>query len=587
MEVNFLIIALESGDFHIALPLLENMTSDQLSQLTLPDKCTPLHYACRHGRVDVAQQLITHFKYSIESKDKKGHTPLHTAAQYGQVSTLKYLLHNLFINEESILSTKNTTLSRSLSSILELKLSDRHRDESGNTPLHTACVHGQLDIVHLLISEIGCDPSDTNNVTIDMYCESLFEQHSNMIEKVWRNRVNCDYKHAMLPTSLAAGGGHLDVLKYLYKEKIRPGSLMPVFTASCEGHLHVVRYLLEKHGCIVSQDKNFILFFACLVGHVDIVHYLITGANLSPVSPAVCSSTGLPATDHDPHCTSILGISCLDVACWGGHLDVVKYLVDTCTCHYTPSNEFTPLDWAATNGRLEIVSYLAIAQNHDLTKESDNDTPLHHAALNGHLEVVRFFIEDMSCDPNCKGEYERTPLHHASEGGHLNIVKFLVETHHCSNPLCLDKNMSTPLHRAAANSQVEVISYFAITQHCNLVIKDKYNDTPLHDASLNGNLDVVKFFIKDLKCDSNHKGRYERTPLHHASESGHLDVVKYFIEEHHCDPLCPDENMQTPFHRAFLVGQSKVAKYLLSTLDHSTLQLYTTILELLIMLLKS
>ena len=154
MEVNFLIIALESGDFHIALPLLENMTSDQLSQLTLPDKCTPLHYACRHGRVDVAQQLITHCKYSIESKDGKGRTPLHTAAQYGQVNTLKYLLHNLFMTESSLSLrlTSNTTLSHSLSSILELKLSDRHRDESGNTLLHTACVHGMLDIVQMLTS---------------------------------------------------------------------------------------------------------------------------------------------------------------------------------------------------------------------------------------------------------------------------------------------------------------------------------------------------------------------------------------------------------------------------------------------------
>ena len=168
MEVNSLITALESGDFHTALPLLENMTSDLLSELTLPDKCTPLHYACRHGRVDIAQQLITHCKYSIESKDGKGRTPLHTAAQYGQVSTFNVLLHNLFMNEESSLTlrlTSKSTLSRSLSSILELKLSDRHRDESGNTPLHTACVHGQLDIVQLLTSEIGCDPNDTNNVT--------------------------------------------------------------------------------------------------------------------------------------------------------------------------------------------------------------------------------------------------------------------------------------------------------------------------------------------------------------------------------------------------------------------------------------
>ena len=357
-QVNFLIIALESGDFHTSLPLLENMTSDQLSQLTLPDKCTPLHYACRHGRVDVAQQLITHCKYSIESKDGKGRTPLHTAAQYGQVSTLKYLLHNLFMNEESSLSlrlTSNTTLSRSLSSILELKLSDRHRDESGNTPLDTACVHGQLDIVQLLTSEIGCDPNNTNNVTGDMYLKSLFQQHSNMAEDVLMEilgDVNEEEDgHGMPPISLAAGGGHLDIIKYLIEEKgVEPHFLIrnseeevlgvpPVHTAIYGGHFHVMKFLLEKYGCNISQDDRAgILCSTCLVGHMDILTYLITEA------------------DYDPH---NLKLSCLHVACMGGHLDVVKYLVDAHHCDplcQLEGNE-TSLDIAAANGRLEIVSY--------------------------------------------------------------------------------------------------------------------------------------------------------------------------------------------------------------------------------------
>ena len=55
-------------------------------------------------------------------------------------------------------------LSDALKLISQRKLSERHRDFSGNTPLHTACVHGQLDVVKLLTREIGCDPNNTTEV---------------------------------------------------------------------------------------------------------------------------------------------------------------------------------------------------------------------------------------------------------------------------------------------------------------------------------------------------------------------------------------------------------------------------------------
>ena len=142
--------ALQVGDFDTALPWLEAFSSDQISQLVLSDQRTPLHYACQHGRVDVAQRLITNCQCSRESKDVQGCTPLHTAAQYGQVETLKYLLHRLFNHEVSGLTVKLTPggkLSHTLTSMFQQMLSDRHRDQSGNTPLHTACVDGNLGIV--------------------------------------------------------------------------------------------------------------------------------------------------------------------------------------------------------------------------------------------------------------------------------------------------------------------------------------------------------------------------------------------------------------------------------------------------------
>ena len=555
------------------------MTSDQLSELTLPDTSTPLHYACRHGRVDVAQQLITHCKYSIESKDGKGRTPLHTAAQYGQVSTLKYLLHNLFINEEFSLSLKSDgTLAHTQAFMFQLKLLDRHKDLVGNTPLHTACVHGQLDIVQLLTHEISCDPNNTNSEGLS--CLHLAAQHGHLplvrylIEEVGSD-VTLEDGHGRSPTYLAAGGGHLDILKYLIGEKgadprytistewkttefIMASGRSLVHTASREGHLHVVRYLVEQHGCDPShKDERGTgpLYLACQQGHMDMVTYLITEGNCD-----------LNSLNNDSW-------TCLHAASFGGHLDVVKYLVETHHCNplCTDENNSTPLHKAAAKGHLEVLSYFAITYNCSiLIRNNYKNTPLHYAALQGHLKVIKFILEDMKCDPDCKGQLERTSLHHASENGHLEVVKYLVETHHC-NPVCTDKNNSIPLHRAAAKGRLEVLTYFAITHNCSMLIRNNYNDTPLHNAALQGHLKVIKFILEDMKCDPDCKGQLERTPLHRASHNGHLEVVKYLIETHHCNPLCTDKNKSTPLHRAAAEGRLEVLTYFAITHNCSML----------------
>ena len=568
--------ALETGDFHTALPLLENMTSDQLSELTctLPDMCTPLHYACRHGRVDIAQQLITHCKYSIESKDGKGRTPLHTAAQYGQVSTLKYLLHNLFIAENFSLSLKLQSNNMLATMLFQRKISDRHRDQGCNTPLHTACVHGQLDIVQLLTREIGCDSNDTNSEGLS--CLHMAAQHGHLplvrylIEEVGSD-MTLEDEHGRSPTYLAAGGGHLDILKYLIGEngadphyttskkwKTAEFSMASgrslVHTASRAGHLHVVRYLVEQHGCDPShKDKRRVtpLYLACQQGHIDIVTFLTTEGKC------------------DPCYIDAYGRTSFYVSCKGGHLEVVKYLVGKCHCDpFIPDlddeNPLTLLHRAAAMGQLKVVRYFSSLKNCNLlVKDNRSNTPLHHAALNGHLKIVQFFVGDMKCDPECEGQYQRTPLYFACQNGHIDIVKHLVEKH-CCNPLCPDKNDHTPLHISAASGQLEIVSYFStIIRDCRyLLIKDSFDNTPLHNAAFSGHLKVVKFFSEDMKCDpANFIGHQGGTPLHHASDGGHLDVVKYLVHKHKCNPLMKMSNGNTSLHIAVLRSHLDVVKF--------------------------
>ena len=538
--------ALQVGDFDTALLWLEALSSDQISELTLPDQSTPLHYACQHGRVDVARRLITNCQCSIESKDVQGCTPLHTAAQYGQVETLKYLLHKLFNHEVSNLTVKLTPggkLSHALTSMFQQKLSDRHRDQSGNTPLHTACVHGQSNTAYRLACEIGCDPNCTNIEGLS--CLHLAAQHGHLplvrylVDDVGSD-MNLADEHGRSPTYLAAGEGYLDIVKYLIEEKgtdplfrtakewktslfaVAPGRSL-VHNASGNGCFHVVRYMVEHHNCDPScKDDEGItpLHLACQQGHVDIVSYLITEAQC------------------DPNCASEDGRTCLHVASLCSTLGVVKIL--------------------------------HIAYNCQIKPDLCGLTPLHYAASQSAIDVLIYLIEDMKCEPNSKSQCENTPLHFASENGCLDIVKYLVHTCKC-DPLCPGEDKQTPWHRAAASGKLEVVSYFAyITHQTDFPWKDKFSNTPLHFAALNGRLEVVKFFIEDMNCDPNLKGQYERTPLHHACQNGHLDVVKYFLDTLHCGLSYPDQcNIlvkdkfsYSPLHLAALNGHLGVIKFL-------------------------
>ena len=525
---------LKAGDFNTALLVLKGLSQEQIMKLILPIKRTPLHYACQHGRVDVAEELITNFKCSIESKDENGCTPLHIAAQYGQLDALKYMLHLLFSEDPSSLSIKvYSKLSHALMSMYKLRLTERHRDLSSHTPLHAASIHGHLDIVLFLVCEIGCDPVSTNSG--GQSCLHLAAQNGHLpVIRYLLEEVGCDMtlvdKHGRSPTYLAAGGGHLNVVKYMIEDKgadpyfkttrewkndsfiFAPGRSL-VHAASREGHLTVIRYLVEHHGCepISSTDDGVTpLHLACQRGHMDIVVYFI--------SDLQC----------DPNCTSSDGMTCLHAASVSGRLDVIKFLINDNHC--------------------------------EIKANGQGDTPLHTAAYSGKLDVVKFFIEDLNCDADIRGQLERIPLHHASVNGHFDVVQYLVDTCHC-NPQWPDKNLENSLLLASANGHLDVVRYFITVHHCNPLVKNAYSNTQLHLAALNGKLAMVKFFIEDLHCDANIRGQMGSIPLHRASENGHLDVVRYLVDTYQCDPLCQDENRVTPLHLAISNGHLEVVRY--------------------------
>lgn len=53
---------------------------------------TPLHAACRSGRLETVQWLVTEGGARLDAQDDRGATPLHAAAFYGKSDVVRWLL---------------------------------------------------------------------------------------------------------------------------------------------------------------------------------------------------------------------------------------------------------------------------------------------------------------------------------------------------------------------------------------------------------------------------------------------------------------------------------------------------------------
>jgi ankyrin repeat protein len=90
-------------------------------------------------------------------------------------------------------------------------------------------------------------------------------------------------------------------------------------------------------------------------------------------------------------------------------------------------DQWTPLHFAANEGKQDIVQYLLLQPDLEVEAASTiGRTPLHLAAIRGHIAIVRSLVMKGS-NKNAKDLDENTPLHYASEFGHFEVIIFLVK----------------------------------------------------------------------------------------------------------------------------------------------------------------
>jgi ankyrin repeat protein len=188
------------------------------------------------------------------------------------------------------------------------------------------------------------------------------------------------------------------------------GDARAIVTAAKEGDLEEVRRLVQQDRGLLEAIEGYTpLTAAAWGGHVEVIQYLLEeGAqvNLQDVEE----------------------FSALICACHNGQIEAIHLLLahgaDTAITDYMGS---TPLMTASEEGHTDVVAVLLAHGCGDVDRErpSDDRTALHCACLSGHMRVVRALL-GAGADPHVvEGEEGLTPLAMAVQMGREECVAIL------------------------------------------------------------------------------------------------------------------------------------------------------------------
>ena len=291
----------------------------------------------------------------------------------------------------------------------------------------------------------------------------------------------------------------------------------------------------------------------------------------------------------NPNIAGRWGRSPLHCAAQEGQLDVVKYLIEEEKCPpiCCDDKNVTPLHLSAKHGHLNVVEYLTHlpeGNSNRLTRCSNGSTALNQAALHGQFEIVQYFISELGCDKDIRGQWKRSLLHDAAQEGHIRIAKYLIEDLKF-DPECLGNDKVTPIHLAAKYGHLDMVKYLIQQCPCNLdsslleaasygdveyislsgynghpSTEDESGRIPLCYAAEEGELAVVKY-LESLDCKQDLTIFYIIS-LRLAAKHGHLDTVKFFTEK----PGTYWTFYCVPLHLAALNGHYEIVKHFVSDL---------------------
>lgn len=189
----------------------------------------------------------------------------------------------------------------------------------------------------------------------------------------------------------------------------------------------------------------------------------------------------------------------LHMACFGAHLDVVKYLIDHgANINASTYAKLTPLHWAVHSYSDPVIK----------------------------KEIIRFLLSKNPELANLQNDKGITPLMWVANDSE-ETIQLLID--HGADVNAMDFNGYSSLH-SWTRWWPEDKSEFLIQQGANVNAKDKNGRTPLHVAAIAGRENRVRLLLK-YGGDINAKDNFGYTPLDLAVKFNHKTLVDFLKKE--------------------------------------------------------
>lgn len=193
-------------------------------------------------------------------------------------------------------------------------------------------------------------------------------------------------------------------------------------------------------------------------------------------------STGCsPRVNFPGDFTRGLALSPLHVACTGGHLTVVKSLVEDDGVDVRQGDAYnrTPLYMAVVKGHLSITRFLIEAGASAYAVNSFNRASLIHTAVHSKNAGVCEYLLTLNPNVDVRDNSDNTPLHLAARLGCVDICMLLLDKGAHIN--AVNNFGNSPILEATSHCMLDVMKYL-ITRGADTHVRDRFGNGILHVA---------------------------------------------------------------------------------------------------------
>lgn len=240
-----------------------------------------------------------------------------------------------------------------------------------------------------------------------------------------------------------------------------------------KGHSGIVQALLDHTPDTIyskTDDGRTLSMIAAYEGHIHVlkmIHEMEVKFKQSIIDGAV-----------EP--VDKVGNSLLHYATWGGSIECVQFLVDSCHKDIRIRNleGILPFQFASAGNHVEIVKYLLEVSSSSSSSSSSQTTS------GAKRDDTNTESAPLQQEESLSGV---TSLHRAAAYNAIDTVKLLLQSSSGTAPVdvdCKTSNGSTALQLAAKHGYAELVKYLLEEGGAGLDVQNEYGHTALHFACI-------------------------------------------------------------------------------------------------------